>query len=60
MTDFFSKTTSSSLPEKQQEQKQEQKNNEIFIAEKYHPPENVAFPKSVVGKKLYENHAFLS
>ena len=52
LTDFFSKTTSSSPPEKQQEQKQEQENNEIVIAEKYHPPQNIAFPKSVVGKQL--------
>ena len=51
LTDFFSKTTSPSPPEKQQEQKQEQENNETVIAEKYHPPENFAFPRSVVGKQ---------
>ena len=51
LTDFFSRTTSSSPPEKQQEQKQEPENNEIVIAEKYLPPENFAFPKSVVGKQ---------
>ena len=50
LTDFFSKTTSSSPSEKQWEQKQEQENNEIVITEKYHAPENFAFPKSVVGK----------
>ena len=38
-------------PEKQQEQKQEQENNGIAIAEKYHPPENFAFLKSVEGKQ---------
>ena len=51
LTNFFSKTTSSSPPQKQQEQKQEQENNEIVLAEKYHPPENFVFPKSVVGKQ---------
>ena len=51
LTEFFSKTTSSSPPKKQQEQKQEQENNEIVVAEKYHPPENLAFPKSVVQKQ---------
>ena len=51
LTDFFSKTTSSSPSEIQREQKQEQENNEIVIAEKYHAPENFAFPKSVVGKQ---------
>ena len=58
LTDFFSKTTSSSPPEKQQEQKQEQENNEIVIAEKYHPPENFAFPKSVAGKRSCQHHWF--
>ena len=53
---FFSKTASSSPFEKQLEQKQEQENNEIVIAEKYHPPENFAFPKSVVGKQRSCKH----
>ena len=53
-------TTSSLPPEKPQEQKQEQENNEIVIAEKYHPPENFAFSKSVVGKqqRSFQHHWF--